>query len=147
MVAQDLLDDLPLNAYASAVDDADFAKTAFDCLKEVFLHHNRDFLRLKRMQVNGILDRHFVHMIVAWGDRPIAFKKAGGASVPPVGRTVGPTLNRKYNKVPVMKFSVRTYGCQMNVADSSEMGRHLKARGLVYTEDPDEASILLVNTC
>jgi tRNA-2-methylthio-N6-dimethylallyladenosine synthase len=46
-----------------------------------------------------------------------------------------------------MKFYVRTYGCQMNVADSDEMGRHLKARGLTLTEDQDEASVLLVNTC
>ncbi len=46
-----------------------------------------------------------------------------------------------------MKFYVRTYGCQMNVADSSEMGRHLKAKGLVETQDPDEASVFLVNTC
>jgi len=46
-----------------------------------------------------------------------------------------------------MKFYVRTYGCQMNVADSDEMGRHLQARGLVQTEDMDEASVLLVNTC
>lgn len=46
-----------------------------------------------------------------------------------------------------MKFYVRTYGCQMNVADSDEMGRHLKAHGLVETQDPDEASVLLVNTC
>ena len=46
-----------------------------------------------------------------------------------------------------MKFYVRTYGCQMNVADSDEMGRQLQARGLVQTEDMDEASVLLVNTC
>jgi tRNA-2-methylthio-N6-dimethylallyladenosine synthase len=46
-----------------------------------------------------------------------------------------------------MKYYVRTYGCQMNVADSDEMGRHLKAKGLVPTEDPEEASVLLVNTC
>src|SRR5215472_10570054 len=46
-----------------------------------------------------------------------------------------------------MKFYVRTYGCQMNVADSNEMGRHLKARGFVETQDPDEASVMLVNTC
>ncbi|MBI4472750.1 MAG: tRNA (N6-isopentenyl adenosine(37)-C2)-methylthiotransferase MiaB [Acidobacteria bacterium] len=46
-----------------------------------------------------------------------------------------------------MKFYVRTYGCQMNVADSNEMGRHLKARGLVETLDPDDASVMLVNTC
>jgi len=46
-----------------------------------------------------------------------------------------------------MKFFVRTYGCQMNVADSNEMSRHLAARGLVETQDPDEASVFLVNTC
>jgi tRNA-2-methylthio-N6-dimethylallyladenosine synthase len=46
-----------------------------------------------------------------------------------------------------MKFYVRTYGCQMNVADSSEMGRHLKAKGFIETQDPDEASVFLVNTC
>src|SRR5688572_14487914 len=46
-----------------------------------------------------------------------------------------------------MKFYVRTYGCQMNVADSNEMGRHLKAKGLVETLDPEEASVFLVNTC
>src|ERR1700752_1613636 len=46
-----------------------------------------------------------------------------------------------------MKFFVRTYGCQMNVADSNEMSRHLKARGPVETPDENEASIFLVNTC
>lgn len=46
-----------------------------------------------------------------------------------------------------MKFYVRTYGCQMNVADSNEMGRHLQARGIMPTDDPEEATILLVNTC
>ena len=46
-----------------------------------------------------------------------------------------------------MKYYVRTYGCQMNVADSNEMGRHFKANGLVETQDENEASIFLVNTC
>jgi tRNA-2-methylthio-N6-dimethylallyladenosine synthase len=46
-----------------------------------------------------------------------------------------------------MKFFVRTYGCQMNVADSNEMSRHLKAHGLVETQDPDDACVILVNTC
>jgi tRNA-2-methylthio-N6-dimethylallyladenosine synthase len=46
-----------------------------------------------------------------------------------------------------MKYFVRTYGCQMNVADSNEMGRHLQARGIVPTEDADDATVLLVNTC
>jgi tRNA-2-methylthio-N6-dimethylallyladenosine synthase len=46
-----------------------------------------------------------------------------------------------------MKFFVRTYGCQMNVADSNEMTRHLRSHGLVETLDQDDASIILVNTC
>jgi tRNA-2-methylthio-N6-dimethylallyladenosine synthase len=46
-----------------------------------------------------------------------------------------------------MKFFVRTYGCQMNVADSNEMARHLRTRGLDETLDQDDASIILVNTC
>ena len=46
-----------------------------------------------------------------------------------------------------MKYFVRTYGCQMNVADSNEMSRHLRAHGLVETLDQDDASVILVNTC
>jgi tRNA-2-methylthio-N6-dimethylallyladenosine synthase len=46
-----------------------------------------------------------------------------------------------------MKYYVRTYGCQMNVADSDEMSRHLRARGLSPTDDPEQASIYLMNTC
>jgi len=46
-----------------------------------------------------------------------------------------------------MKYYVRTYGCQMNVADSNEMGRHLQARGYMPTEDLDDASVMLINTC
>ena len=55
-------------------------------------------------------------------------------------------IAKVYNR-QVMKFYVRTYGCQMNVADSSEMGRHFKEKGLVETQDENEASIFLVNTC
>ena len=47
----------------------------------------------------------------------------------------------------LLKYYVRTYGCQMNVADSNEMSRHFKAKGLVETQDENEASIFLVNTC
>src|SRR5205823_12609884 len=35
----------------------------------------------------------------------------------------------------------------MKVAESSEMDRHLKAKGVVETQDADEASVFLVNTC
>jgi len=63
-------------------------------------------------------------------------------SASPIGRS----RNRRPD-IKNMKFYVRTYGCQMNVADSNEMGRHLKAKGLVETQDPEDASIYLVNTC
>jgi tRNA-2-methylthio-N6-dimethylallyladenosine synthase len=46
-----------------------------------------------------------------------------------------------------MKFYVETFGCQMNLADSLEMGRRLKARGLKKTDDASEAHVILVNTC
>lgn len=45
------------------------------------------------------------------------------------------------------KVFIQTYGCQMNVADSDEMFTHLAARGAEYTDNLDEADIVLVNTC
>jgi tRNA-2-methylthio-N6-dimethylallyladenosine synthase len=97
------------------MDDSYLAKAFHYCLIEILLHHQSNFARLKRMQVDGILDRHFVH----------------AASI----------------MLGLMKYYVRTYGCQMNVADSNEMGRHLQARGIMQTEDSDDATVLLVNTC
>ena len=46
------------------------------------------------------------------------------------------------------KLYIRTFGCQMNDYDSSRMGDLLAAsHGLVLTDDPAEADVLLVNTC
>src|SRR5438552_6991382 len=61
--------------------------------------------------------------------------------------SIGTLCTPKVYNRQVMKYYVRTYGCQMNVADSNEMSRHFKAKGLVETQDEDEASIFLVNTC
>ncbi len=59
-----------------------------------------------------------------------------------------PTLvPSKYNKLSLMKYHLITYGCQMNVADSEEMARPLEARGFLRTADPDDADIILMNTC
>ncbi len=115
MPGQNSPDDLPLHANAPAMDDPHFAKALRHRLIEILLHNHRDLSRLKRMQVDGILDRHFVHAA------SIMFQP--------------------------MKYYVRTYGCQMNVADSNEMGRHLQARGIPQTEDSDDATVMLVNTC
>lgn len=61
--------------------------------------------------------------------------------------SIGISCIAEYIIFLVMKYYVRTYGCQMNVADSNEMGRHLQARGLQPTDDLDEASVMLINTC
>ena len=42
---------------------------------------------------------------------------------------------------------VRTYGCQQNVADSERLKGMLAAMGYGFTENPEEASLILFNTC
>jgi len=46
-----------------------------------------------------------------------------------------------------MKYHLITYGCQMNTADSDEMAQPLKSRGLTATADPEQADIIMMNTC
>ncbi len=42
---------------------------------------------------------------------------------------------------------IRTYGCQMNVYDSERMLGALAARGYAPTDRPEEADLILLNTC
>jgi tRNA-2-methylthio-N6-dimethylallyladenosine synthase len=42
---------------------------------------------------------------------------------------------------------IETYGCQMNVADSELMLGVLRRDGYVRAADPDDADVMLVNTC
>lgn len=44
-------------------------------------------------------------------------------------------------------YFIITYGCQMNTADSGEMAQPLKERGLVATGRPEDADIIVMNTC
>src|SRR5437016_4254183 len=44
-------------------------------------------------------------------------------------------------------FYVKTYGCQMNELDSDIMAGQLENRGLVRSEDENEADLLIFNTC
>lgn len=46
-----------------------------------------------------------------------------------------------------MKIFTRTFGCQMNFADSDEMGRHFNERGFTAAENEESADAILVNTC
>ncbi len=45
------------------------------------------------------------------------------------------------------KLFVKTYGCQMNVYDSERMVEALGRSGYVETETPDDADMILLNTC
>lgn len=45
------------------------------------------------------------------------------------------------------KVFVKTYGCQMNVYDSQRMADSLTAEGYVTTDTPDDADLVLLNTC
>jgi len=45
------------------------------------------------------------------------------------------------------KLFVKTYGCQMNVYDSERMAETLGAQGYVATDRPEDADMILLNTC
>lgn len=48
----------------------------------------------------------------------------------------------------MQKFYILTHGCQMNEYDSEKMGDVLRAtHGLEPTPDPEQADVLLINTC
>ncbi len=44
-------------------------------------------------------------------------------------------------------FYIKTFGCQMNVADSERMANLLAARGMSPAETVDEAGLILINGC
>ena len=48
---------------------------------------------------------------------------------------------------PVMKYHIWTEGCQMNVADSQRVGSSLEHLGYSLTENPEEADVIVLNTC
>ncbi len=45
------------------------------------------------------------------------------------------------------KLFIKTYGCQMNVYDSERMSEALGGQGYVETQTPDDADMILLNTC
>ncbi len=45
------------------------------------------------------------------------------------------------------KLYIKTYGCQMNVYDSERMAETLGGQGYVETKTPDDADMILLNTC
>lgn len=53
--------------------------------------------------------------------------------------------NSKENKTKF--FFIQTYGCQMNEEDSEKLSGMLKRQGYTATENREEASIIIFNTC
>jgi tRNA-2-methylthio-N6-dimethylallyladenosine synthase len=45
------------------------------------------------------------------------------------------------------KLFIKTYGCQMNVYDSERMAEALMGQGYVQVASPDDADMILLNTC
>ncbi|SMP11810.1 tRNA-2-methylthio-N6-dimethylallyladenosine synthase [Desulfurobacterium pacificum] len=45
------------------------------------------------------------------------------------------------------RFFIKTFGCQMNVNDSEKMAGMLKDLGYEKAESPEEADVIIVNTC
>ena len=45
------------------------------------------------------------------------------------------------------KLYIKTYGCQMNVYDSERMVEAIGVSGYAETQSPDDADMILVNTC
>lgn len=45
------------------------------------------------------------------------------------------------------KAYIKTFGCQMNEHDSFRMMEVLKAEGYAFTESPEDATLILINTC
>ncbi len=45
------------------------------------------------------------------------------------------------------QFFIKTFGCQMNVADSERMSALLAGQGLTPAESPDDAQVIIINGC
>src|SRR6185436_4823830 len=77
---------------------------------------------------------------------PVGFRRWRSASIQ-IG-TSCPELEIAYTSSPMdRRIYVETYGCQMNVADSELMLGQLKRAGYERVEKPEEADVILVNTC
>ena len=48
---------------------------------------------------------------------------------------------------PAQRVFIQTFGCQMNDQDSGAMLRLLQGEGYVGTDRPEEADVLIINTC
>ncbi|HOX54332.1 MAG: tRNA (N6-isopentenyl adenosine(37)-C2)-methylthiotransferase MiaB [Candidatus Omnitrophica bacterium] len=57
-----------------------------------------------------------------------------------IGRSKENTMNKK-------RLYIKNYGCQMNVRDSEALAGLLQEAGFVMSDSPDDADVILFNTC
>src|ERR1041385_1743936 len=78
---------------------------------------------------------------------------AKGAKTTPAASDCGQFIkiwNRLAGQSPnrmTRKLYVKSYGCQMNVYDSNRMADLLAPEGYVETAAPDDADLIILNTC
>src|SRR5690606_21174685 len=51
------------------------------------------------------------------------------------------------SRPPMPSFAVVTFGCQMNMHDSTRMEEVLRGAGYSQAEGPEEADLVVLNTC
>ncbi len=54
---------------------------------------------------------------------------------------------RKYTSADAKKAYVRSFGCQLNISDGEKIKGLLKNAGYFFTEDENEADLIILNTC
>ncbi|MBR5512785.1 MAG: tRNA (N6-isopentenyl adenosine(37)-C2)-methylthiotransferase MiaB [Ruminococcus sp.] len=54
---------------------------------------------------------------------------------------------RKYTSAGGKKAYVRSFGCQLNISDGEKIKGLLKNAGYTFTEDENEADLIILNTC
>ena len=76
-----------------------------------------------------------------YNSRPFTKARLPRVNLPPRGRAVA-------DKAVAKKLFIRTFGCQMNEYDSDKMADVLHAsEGLTRTDRPEDADVILFNTC
>src|SRR6185437_11324454 len=59
----------------------------------------------------------------------------------------GPAPRARVERRDMKKLYVKTYGCQMNTYDSARMADLLAPLGYVQADSPDDADMVILNTC
>ena len=85
-------------------------------------------------------------MTVATFDPKAQISKTQNLVTPTLAASVEPTMLPADTRVK--RVFIETQGCQMNVYDSEKMADVLgDSHGMVLTDNPEEADVLLMNTC